>query len=204
MKTGVKLKKVILSVACGLIGLLSICPINTYANTTYMTREEKEATEVIEKIEVDSPISPWQYQALLGKGMDVDWSKTGKGKKYYSVEAVKAFKEQGISHVRIRIKDEADENLFVHLDQQIKECLENGLIPVIAYQADELKNEPTEENMNKVINWWRTVAERYQDYSHLLSFDLLIEVTDALNKQPDKLNEIYEKLVTEIRKTEPT
>lgn len=49
MKTGVKLKKVILSVACGLIGLLSICPINTYANTTYMTREEKEATEVIEK-----------------------------------------------------------------------------------------------------------------------------------------------------------
>ena len=173
------------------------CHIEVKDGITYITREESVE-------EIDSPISPWQYQALLGRGMDVDWSKTTKGKKYYSVEAVKAFKAQGISHVRIRIKDEADENLFAHLDQQIKDCLENGLIPVIAYQADELKNEPTEENMNKVIRWWRTVAERYQDYSHLLSFDLLIEVTDALNKEPDKLNEIYENLVTEIRKTNPT
>lgn len=180
------------------------CNIVFNEGITYITREEKDAVEVIEKIEVDSPISPWQYQALLGRGMDVDWSKTTAGQENYSVEAVKAFKAQGISHVRIRIKDEADENLFIHLDQQIKDCLANGLIPIIAYQADELKNEPTEKNMKKVINWWRTVAERYQDYSHLLSFDLLIEVTDSLNKEPDKLNEIYENLVTEIRKTNPT
>lgn len=179
------------------------CNIVFENGTTYITKAEKEAVEETEKIEVDSPISPWQYQALLGKGMDVDWSKTTAGQENYRVEAVKAFKAQGISHVRIRIKDEADENLFVHLDQQIKDCLENGLIPIIAYQADELKNEPTEKNMRKVVKWWGTVAERYQDYSHLLSFDLLIEVTDSLNKEPDKLNEIYERLVTEIRKTNP-
>ena len=48
------------------------------------------------------------------------------------------------------------------------------------------------------------MAEHYQDASPLLSFDLLIEATDSLNKQPEKLNEIYELLVTEIRKTNPT
>ena len=28
-------------------------------------------------------ISPWEYQSKLGKGMDVDWSKTQKGKENY-------------------------------------------------------------------------------------------------------------------------
>ncbi len=163
---------------------------------TYITTEKDEET--------NSPITPWQYQSLLGKGMDVDWSKTTSGRESYSVQAVKDFKEQGISHIRIRIKDEANKDLFTYLDQQINDCLANGIIPIIAYQGDELKNNPTEENINKVIDWWTTIAERYKDYSHLLSYDLLIEVTDALSKEPDKLNEIYESLVTEIRKTNPT
>ena len=73
----------------------------------------------------------------------------------------------------------------------------------IAYQADEFKNNPDEENLQKVVDWWRIVTERYKDKSYLLSFDLLIEATDALNKQPEKLNELYERIVTEVRKTNP-
>ena len=157
---------------------------------TYITKESES-------------IAPKVYQQMLGRGMDVDWSKTGQGKKYYNKETAKDFKEAGITHVRIRIKDAADEELFKGLDQQIADCLEVGLIPVIAYQADEFKNEPSEENIQKVVKWWGKVAERYKDISPLLSFDLLIEATDALNKQPEKLNEIYERLVTEIRKTNP-
>lgn len=154
--------------------------------------------------QMNSPITPWDYQRLLGKGMDVDWSKTQRGRDYYNEQAVKDFKDKGISHVRIRIKDPADETLFASLDQQIEDCLANGIIPIIAYQADEFKNEPSEKNITKVVKWWGTVAQRYKDVSHLLSFDLLIEATDALNKQPEKLNEIYERLVAEIRKTNPT
>lgn len=150
-----------------------------------------------------NPISPWDYQKLLGKGMDVDWSKTKEGRENYRLSAVQAFKARGIDHVRIRVKDNADEALFTSLDAQIDDCLKVGVIPIIAYQADEFKNEPTAENIQKVVNWWGTVAERYQDKSSLLAFDLLIEATDAVNKQPEKLNEIYERLVTEIRKTNP-
>ena len=149
------------------------------------------------------PIEPWDYQKILGKGMDVDWCKTSKGMQFYSTTACKNFKKSGVNHVRIRIKDTISDKLFQALDSQINDCLEYGLIPVIAYQADEFKNEPTEENIQKVVTWWGTVANRYQNKSYLMAFDLLIEATDALNKQPEKLNGIYERIVTEIRKTNP-
>ncbi|SFP83670.1 S-layer homology domain-containing protein [Oscillibacter sp. PC13] len=47
------------------------------------------------------------------------------------------------------------------------------------------------------------MAEHFQGTSYLLSFDLIIEVTDALNNQPERLNEIYEQLVSTVRKTNP-
>ena len=206
-------KKISKWIVLGGIGasVLTFIPVTTLAvPITETTREQgtyvplKLITEALDYETMNLPISPWSYQQLLGRGMDVDWSKTKQGRTYYNVQAVKDFKAEGISHVRIRIKDQADEKLFASLDQQIQDCLDNGLIPVIAYQADEFKNEPTEENIQKVVQWWGTVAERYQDVSHLLSFDLLIEATDALNKNPEKLNEIYERVVAEIRKTNPT
>ena len=150
-----------------------------------------------------TPIAPFDYQKALGKGMDVDWSKTSQGRQYYSEQAVIDFKVAGISSVRIRVKDDADNSLFESLDRQIDDCLKHGVIPIIAYQADELKNNPSQKNLNKVVSWWNKVATRYQDKSYLLSFDLIIEVTDALNNQPETLNKIYEQLVTEIRKTNP-
>lgn len=172
------------------------CQVTFKDGITYITTATSETT--------DAPISPWAYQKMLGKGMDVDWSKTSEGKDNYHVQAVKDFKAQGISHVRIRVKDAADETLFASLDRQIQDCLDYGVIPIIAYQADAFKNTPTQKNIKEVAKWWDTVAKRYQDYSHLLSFDLIIEVTDALNKEPDTLNEIYETLVSTIRETNPT
>ena len=154
-------------------------------------------------VSANQPIDPWIYQKMLGYGMDVDWSKTKSGREYYSTTACKNFKASGLGHVRIRIMDNISSELFASLDKQINDCLENGLIPVIAYQADAFKNNPSEANMKKVVSWWSAVSKRYQNKSYLLSFDLLIEATDALNKQPEKLNELYERVVTEIRKTNP-
>ncbi len=124
-------------------------------------------------------IAPWDYQAMLGKGMDVDWSKTTQGRKYYNAQAAADLKAAGVSHVRIRVKDPAGEELFRSLDAQVADCLEAGLIPIIAYQADDFKNDPSEENIQAVVGWWGTVARRYAGVSPLLSFDLLIEATDS-------------------------
>lgn len=151
----------------------------------------------------NTPISPAKYQEMLGKGMDVDWSKTGAGRKNYSEAAVKNFKKANIQHVRIRVKDSASEELYKSLDKQINDCINNGLIPVLAYQANEFKNSVSEDSMAKAVAWWKETAEHYKDYSYLLSFDLLIECSDALNKQPEKLNEYFEKAVSEIRVSNP-
>lgn len=149
----------------------------------------------------EQPITPFVYQNILGSGMDVDWSKTNTGRQNYTSKIPADFSNSGINHVRIRIKDDISDELFVYLDRQIDDCLNNDLIPIIAYQADYFKNNPDENNIQKVVNWWSAIAERYKDKSYLLSFDLLIEATDELNKKPEKLNELYERVVSEIRKT---
>jgi hypothetical protein len=148
-------------------------------------------------------ISPKEYQKLLGKGIDVDWCKTAKGIRYYNKKTVVDFKKRGFSHVRIRIKNNANEKLLGHLDSIINDCLNEGLIPIIAYQADTFKKNPNQENLNKVIAWWQKISDRYKNYSNLLSFDIIIEVTNKLNKNPKILNDLYEKVVAKIREKNP-
>ena len=150
-----------------------------------------------------APPIPQQYAGLLGKGLDVDWAKTGKGMSSYSLQDVKSFKSAGLSHIRIRVKDEASKTLLKELDIQIKDCVANRLIPVLAYQANDFKNQPTDMNVNHVVAWWAAIAGHFKDASPMLSFDLLIEATDAVNKAPDRLNVLYEKVVAAIRKTNP-
>lgn len=135
--------------------------------------------------------------------MDVDWCKTRQGMETYDRQIVEDFRDMGISHVRIRVEDDADEQLFSVLDRVIDDCLDCGVIPVLAYQADDMKNQPTQKNIDRVADWWQTVAERYRDKSYRLSFDLVIEVTDALNDKPELLNDIYEQMVSVIRQSNP-
>lgn len=151
----------------------------------------------------DEAITPAQYQSMPGHGMDVDWSKTSEGRANYQTQAVIDFVEAGIKHVRIRVKDDLTPDVLASLDRQIDDRLSHGLIPVLSYQADAFKNDPSERNLEHVVEWWSTIAARYQDKSHALSFDLLIECTDALNQQSDRLNEMIERVTAAIRRTNP-
>lgn len=188
---------------------------NLYGNTYFKLRDLGNALQFdvdwnsmsrqisISTKKENAPISPLAYQKMLGKGMDVDWSKTKGGQQYYNTKAVEDFAAAGISHVRIRVSEDISDALLQGLDRQISDCLSNGIIPIIAYQADSFKNNPNNKNMKKVVEWWDTVAQRYQNYPFTLSFDLLIEATDALNQKPEKLNELYEQVTTKIRESNP-
>ena len=147
--------------------------------------------------------TPTQYAQRLGRGMDVDWAKTAQGIKAYHAGAPADFKQRGFSHVRIRIKNEADEALLTHLDGILSDCLEAGLIPIVAYQGAGFKENPTQQEMDKVVAWWRTVSSRYRNQPAEVSFDIIIEVTAKLNKEPAKLNQLYENAVAAIRETNP-
>jgi hypothetical protein len=159
-------------------------------------------------IEVVSPtnktISPKEYSNILGKGIDVIWAESHKGIENFNSKMVKDFKQAGFSHIRIRVKDYPDNNLLSHIDKVVQECLTNDLIPIIAYHGGLFEEKPTMENLEKSVQWWDVVANHFKDRTHKVSFDLIIEVTDALNKEKDMLNLFYEKAVATIRKTNPT
>ncbi len=150
------------------------------------------------------PLTPSEYQKMLGKGMDVSWVQFKKDIKTYNIKEAEDFRKMGFTHVRIRVSADATPELFAQLDRVINDCLAVGLIPVVAYQGGYFEEDPTNENMEKVVDWWKKVAEHYENYPPLLSFDILIEVSGELSKEPDTLNELYEKTVSAIRETNPT
>lgn len=189
---------------------LSFLLISIFLNlNSQVVAKKKKKSKKIENTTVlnnerTKPVTPDEYVRLLGEGIDVDWVKTSKGESSYNIKMVSDFKKIGFEHVRIRITEKTSKDELSHLEKVIKDCLNENLIPVIAYQAEFFKEEPTDENLDKVVEWWDSVATKFKSTSPLLSFDIIIEVTDALNKEPEILNKLYEKAVTTIRKTNPT
>ncbi|ANQ48994.1 glycoside hydrolase family 5 protein [Flammeovirga sp. MY04] len=155
------------------------------------------------KAQNNEAISPKEYHQLLHKGLDVDWVKSGKGMDTYSLQMLRDFKSSGLDHVRIRIKEDPTPIILHQLDRVINDCLEVGLTPIIAYHAYEFCDNADETSLQKTIDWWGTIAKHGLNYSYLVSFDLIIEVSKKLNKEPDLLNEFYERTVTRIRATNP-
>ncbi len=154
-------------------------------------------------------ITPASYQQMLGVGMDVDWAKTDAGREAAKsardkgVNVPKLFKERGLNHVRIRVKDDvlSDASLLDEIESLVDESLVSGLIPIVAYQAREFKDNPlSDETLNHVKAWWEKVAQRFKNKSYKLSYDLVIENTGAVKKANDRLNLLYKKVTEAIRK----
>ena len=153
-----------------------------------------------------SAIAPQNYQQMLKKGIDVDWWGRSEKNKYgaYSETAVKRFAQQGIKHVRFRLHHYrfTDED-FKRLFSQINTCMQNDLIPIIAFSAKPYKENPNAEEHEKVVKWWKIMAERCKDLSPKVSFDLIVEPSEKVKKDVAELNSLYEDCVATIRKTNP-
>lgn len=168
------------------------------------TKNSKVKASGINSNNSKEAISPKEYSQILGKGIDVTWAESRKGIENFNSKMVKDFKLSGLKHIRIRVKDYPNQKLLEHIDKVVKECLENDLIPIIAYHGGEFEEKPTKENLDKSVEWWNIVSNYFKNHTHKVSFDLIIEVTDALNKEKDLLNIFYENTTTVIRKTNPT
>lgn len=149
-------------------------------------------------------ITPQQYQSLLGKGMDVNWVKTNQGMRFYNPKAPADFKARGLQHVRIRVVEDATPQLLAHLQQVVDDSLKSGLIPIIAYRGDALELDPLNLAVQQAfLDWWQAVAEHFKAYPPELAFNLIIEVSDKLKKQPDVLNAVYARVIPLIRQSNP-
>ena len=153
-----------------------------------------------------SAIAPCDYQQMLKKGIDVDWWGRSEKNKYgdYSETAVKRFAQQGIKHVRFRLHHYhfTDED-FKRLFSQINTCMQNELIPIIAFSAKPYKENPNAGEHEKVVEWWERMAERCKNLSPMVSFNLIVEPSDQVKKDVAELNSLYEDCVSAIRKTNP-
>lgn len=140
----------------------------------------------------EPPLTAARYAQMLGVGMDVDWARTERGIREFDPLVVRDFQAKGIHHVRIRVAGEPTEARLIHLRKLVEACEQYGVIPIIAYQADEYKNDPKADTEKAVINWWIAVAHYFGQRSPLLGFDLIYEPADKLNHNVASLNRVYE------------
>lgn len=111
------MKKIVIMICCFIIVILQTSCTNNTASQFDNNKTYADKNEI--------PIKPEEYQSMLGKGLDVTWSEFPKQMESYNVKMVEDFKEAGVKHVRIRIKDDVTEDLLNRLDVQINECLAN-------------------------------------------------------------------------------
>lgn len=152
-----------------------------------------------------TPITPHKMQQRLGRGFDVSWAEFPSKIEAYDEEEVVAIKERGFQTIRLRTNLPATkDSLFSFLDIQINHILNHGLIPVLAYHGGDVEVDPSQENMQAAAEWWSAVAAHYAEYPHELLFNLIVEITDSIKNDHDKINELYRMMSEEIRKTNPT
>jgi len=187
------------------IALLTVGLLATGCNSSNPTisRQPTSTTEAI---------APYTYQKMLKVGMDVDWCKTKEGRFYAhkshqeGVNVPLLFKQRGLSHVRIRIKDSifSDPTLLQEIKDMVDDSVKAGITPIIAYQAHEFKDDPTsDEVLNGVVEWWKKVATTFKDYPYTIGYDLIIETTKEVKKHNDRLNLLYDRVTKAIRKIDP-
>lgn len=88
--------------------------------------------------------------------MDVDWARTERGIREFDPLVVRDFRAKGISHVRIRVAGEPTEARLIHLRKLVEACEQYGVIPIIAYRADEYKQDPSAGNEKRwLTGGWR-------------------------------------------------
>ncbi len=157
-------------------------------------------------------ITAIEYQRMLNVGINVDWMTFAKVNHYYfywrsrGINVPQYFKEEGFSNVRIRVGMDVVENktVLLQLAEIVNDTLEVGLIPIITYTAPELRENPTSEAAQEhFVKWWETVANYFQGYPYLLSYDLLIESSGGIKSHPEVLSKVYSETIREIRKIDP-
>lgn len=151
----------------------------------------------------EPPLTAARYAQQLGVGMDVDWARTEQGIREFDPLVVRDFKAKGLTHVRIRVAGEPTEARLIHLRKLVEACEQYGVIPIIAYQADEYKKDPSAGNEKEVVNWWVAVAHYFRQRSPLLGFDLIYEPAEKLNHNQVSLNRVYDKTIRTIHAIDP-
>ena len=192
---GVQMKKPIM---IALVVCLSGC--TTVDRSTLDADQSGDTQEQIQN--QITPISPDEMVRRMGVGVDATWSEVPKKIASYTSEATEAFAQKGFKHIRLRVAEDNASKMWSYLDREIRDALDNGMIPIIANQSATFEEDPTPENQAAWVAWWGEVARHYKDAPYELMFDLIVEIAarSSLSEEPiNQLNMAYEQAVHAIR-----
>jgi hypothetical protein len=153
------------------------------------------------------------YAQSLAIGCNVDWCKTAPGRRAYhkakreGINVPQRFRDRGFDHVRIRIRDYdlvsvnpgTGKTLLEEIEIVVLDCLMAGLSPIVAFQGEGFKLAPSQASIDAVIHWWKTIANHFKAFDGKLTYNLIIETTDAVKDDDAILNELYRQCASAIR-----
>jgi len=164
-------------------------------------------------------LTNYQYQKILGLGIDADWANQPKEIRYYTSKIPKDFKQKGFDTVRLRIdfyqckknkhnpkkmivkkRPFSDEEYLNIIKKVVNDSLNNHLNVVLSYGACKYKENPSNANEKELINHWILLAKTFKNYPYTLSYDLIIEPGRKLNRKYELLNDFYKKAYKALRK----
>ncbi len=141
-------------------------------------------------------ITPTNYQKILWLWIDVNWSLFPKEIKNYTSKWPQDFKAKWFDNVRIRFNSKVNVS---QLKKVVDDSLKVWLVPVVAFDAADFKNNPDEQHLKQTLEIWKEVANSLKNESYKVSFDLMIEPWKNLKKSPEMLYKYYETIVPMIR-----
>lgn len=91
---------------------------------------------IVAALATNTPVNASVYAQNLGLGFDVTWSEFSKYTKQYTSTVPKDFAAAGFTNVRIRTNNPyPDATFYTTIKTQVTDCLNNGILPIIAYQG---------------------------------------------------------------------
>ena len=162
----------------------------------------------------DDPIDPFVMKELMGAGINMGSSMEAPDEGEWSggrisVSDFDRIKEKGFDAIRLPVRwythsrgEQIDEAWMRRVEQVVDQALERDFVVVLnQHHENELFDDP-DRHGDRFIAFWEQIAERFQDRTHRLVFELLNEPHDNLGRE--KLNEIQLAAYDRIRVTNPT
>ena len=164
------------------------------------------------------PISPQDYQQILGQGFATNYFKSSILAVRYRTQNIQDIYDRGFRNLRLRARADlynpSDETKFqrflTKLTEVVDECIDVGVAPVISWIHHEAEADATEEHRQNYLNWWERVAIALKDKSYKLSFNLFTELgvdecgnmcENSLRRNKAKYHNWTREVVSIIRET---
>ena len=165
------------------------------------------------------PISPADYQNVIGQGFATNWFKTADPLSTYNDKNIEDIFSKDFRNVRLRSRADLYsapynthdfDRFLASLTKVVDKCIEAGVAPIISWIHHHAEAHATEADRRNYVDWWTAVAKQLKDKDFKLSFNLFTELgcegskkqcKESLRMRPDKYNRWTSEVVAAIRET---